>query len=92
MTALPPFLLGLVLAPVAKRVVKPLVQGTIKTSINLVMEVKKAARQASEEFHDLAAEASAERFGAELREDEKADAKGTKTRPVAATAGAGGKS
>lgn len=72
---LPPFLLGLIVTPLAKRFVRPLVHGAVKTSVALAMEVKKAAYQAGEEFHDLAAEASAEMINAELRSDAKAGTK-----------------
>lgn len=84
----PPFLLGLVLAPLAKRVVKPLVYGTLKTSVGLAMEVKKAAHQANEELHDLAAEVTAEMISTELRSEEKAATKGAKSSTTASTAAA----
>ncbi|UNO43340.1 DUF5132 domain-containing protein [Streptomyces sp. MST-110588] len=62
MAAFPPFLAGLLVIPVAKRVVKPLARGVVKTSLKLAMDAKKAVHEASEELHDLAAEVSAEAF------------------------------
>ncbi|MBO1414142.1 DUF5132 domain-containing protein [Streptomyces sp. FH025] len=61
----PPFLIGLVVAPLAKRLLKPLVRGVVKTSVGLVMEVKKAAHEASENIHDLAAEVAADMVAAQ---------------------------
>ncbi|MGV4988825.1 DUF5132 domain-containing protein [Streptomyces sp. NRAIS4] len=88
MPVIAPFLLGLVLAPAAKRFARPLVHGTIKTTVGLAMEMKKAAHQAGEEFHDIAAEVTAEMINAELRDDAKPVEKTAKARPAAATAGA----
>lgn len=62
----PPFLIGLIAAPLAKRVVKPLVRGLVKTSVGLVMEVKRAAHEAGEGLHDLAAEVTAEVVAARM--------------------------
>ncbi|MFF3002253.1 DUF5132 domain-containing protein [Kitasatospora sp. NPDC057940] len=56
----PPFLIGLVVAPLAKRLLKPLVRGVVKTSVGIVMEVRKAAHEAGENIHDLAAEVAAD--------------------------------
>ncbi|MFE2285360.1 DUF5132 domain-containing protein [Streptomyces sp. NPDC059443] len=84
----PSFLLGLLVAPLAKRLVKPLVFGVVKTSMSLAMEVKKVAHQANEGLHDLAAEATAEMISAQLRADADADAKPVKPRSEAAASGA----
>lgn len=65
-----PFAVGLVTAPLMKRVAAPLIRGVIKTSVSVAMEVKRAAQQAGEELHDLAAEVSAEMFAADLAEAE----------------------
>ncbi|MFG2140186.1 DUF5132 domain-containing protein [Streptomyces sp. NPDC048650] len=62
----PPFLIGLIAAPVAKRMIKPLVRGVVKTSVGLAMEVKKAAHEAGEGIQDLAAEVAAEMVTAQL--------------------------
>lgn len=62
----PPFLIGLIAAPLAKRVVKPLMRGLVKTSVGLVMEVRRAAHEASEGLQDLAAEVTAEVVAAQL--------------------------
>ncbi|MET8626313.1 DUF5132 domain-containing protein [Kitasatospora sp. NPDC004669] len=80
----PSFLLGLLVAPLAKRLAKPLVVGVVKTSVVLAMEVKKVAHQANEGLQDLAAEATAEMIGAQLRADAEADAKAVKPRSEAA--------
>ncbi|MEU3561455.1 MULTISPECIES: DUF5132 domain-containing protein [unclassified Kitasatospora] len=61
----PPFLIGLVVAPLAKRLLKPLVRGVVKTSVGIVMEVKKAAHEAGENIHDLAAEVAADMVAAQ---------------------------
>ncbi|MFI1047686.1 DUF5132 domain-containing protein [Streptomyces griseoruber] len=56
----PPFLIGLIAAPLAKRVVKPLMRGLVKTSVGLVLEVGRVAHEAREGVQDLAAEVTAE--------------------------------
>ncbi|MEU1180983.1 DUF5132 domain-containing protein [Streptomyces sp. NPDC005820] len=56
----PPFLIGLIAAPLAKRIVKPVMRGLVKTSVGLVLEVRRAAHEAGEGLHDLAAEVTAE--------------------------------
>lgn len=86
-----PFLLGLVFTPLAKRLVKPLVRGTVKTSMSLVMELKKAAHEAGEELHDMTAEVAAELIGAELREEETVVGKPVKPRSPADSGTAAGK-
>ncbi|QZZ32454.1 DUF5132 domain-containing protein [Streptomyces sp. ST1015] len=72
MPLIAPFLLGIVAAPIAKRVVKPLVQGTIKTSVGLAMDLRKAVHEVGEGFQDMAAEVTAEVMSKELSETEKA--------------------
>ncbi|WP_326784396.1 DUF5132 domain-containing protein [Streptomyces sp. NBC_00151] len=62
----PPFLIGLIVAPLAKRVLKPLMRGVVTTSVGLVMEVKKAAQEAGENIHDLAVEVAAEMVAAQI--------------------------
>ncbi|MFM9610301.1 DUF5132 domain-containing protein [Streptomyces sp. V2] len=62
----PPFLIGLIAAPLAKRIVTPLMKGLVKTSVGLVLEVKRAAHEATEGLHDLAAEVTAEVMAAQL--------------------------
>jgi hypothetical protein len=62
----PPFLIGLVAAPLVKRLFKPLVRGVVKTSVGLALEVKKAAHDAGEGLQDLAAEVTAEMIGAQM--------------------------
>ncbi|MFG2881668.1 DUF5132 domain-containing protein [Streptomyces sp. NPDC048297] len=62
----PPFLIGLIAAPLAKRLLKPLVRGVVTTSVGLVMEVKKAAHETGENIHDLAVEVAAEMVAAQV--------------------------
>lgn len=61
MAVVAPYLIGVVTAPLVVKVGKALVRGTIKASVGLVSEVKKAAAEASVELHDLAAEVSADK-------------------------------
>ncbi|MEU7382811.1 MULTISPECIES: DUF5132 domain-containing protein [unclassified Streptomyces] len=60
----PPFLIGLIAAPLLDRVGKPLLRGIIKTSVALTLEVKRAAIEAGEEIQELTAEAAAGRLAA----------------------------
>jgi hypothetical protein len=62
----PPFLIGLIVAPLAKRLLKPVFRGVVKTSVGIVMEVKKAAQEAGENIHDLAAEVAADMVVAQV--------------------------
>ncbi|MFD8804339.1 DUF5132 domain-containing protein [Streptomyces sp. NPDC059597] len=62
----PPFLIGLIAAPLAKRLFKPLMRGVVKTSVGLVLEVKKVTAEAGENIHDLAAEVAAEMVAAQI--------------------------
>ncbi|MFJ9852281.1 DUF5132 domain-containing protein [Streptomyces sp. NPDC101150] len=62
----PPFLIGLIAAPLAKRFLKPLMRGVVKTSVGLALEVKKATHEAGENIHDLAAEVAAEMVAAQM--------------------------
>jgi hypothetical protein len=61
MAVIAPYLIGVVTAPLVAKIVKPLVRGTVKASVGLALEVKKAAAEAGAEFHDLAAEVSADK-------------------------------
>ncbi|MER7753834.1 DUF5132 domain-containing protein [Kitasatospora sp. NPDC097643] len=98
----PPFLVGLIVAPLAKRIAKPLLRGIVKTSIGLVVEVKKVAHEASEGIQDLAAEVTAEMSGSDVAVDpadsaDSGNGKAGKARngapaPVPATVGSGAKS
>ncbi|MFF9184720.1 DUF5132 domain-containing protein [Streptomyces misionensis] len=73
------------MAPLAKRIFKPLVRGVITTSVGVVMEVKKAAHEAGENINDLAAEVAAEVMATQI-----ASAEGTAAADEAAKAGARG--
>ncbi|MFD5070546.1 DUF5132 domain-containing protein [Streptomyces sp. NPDC058369] len=50
----------------AKRLLKPLVGGVVKASVGIAMEVKKAAHEAGENIHDLAAEVAADVVAAQI--------------------------
>jgi hypothetical protein len=78
--AIAPFLVGLVVMPIARRVVKPLVRGVIKTSVGLALDVKRVAQEAGEEVHDLAAEVAAEMFADQSKAKDEPEA----DRPVVA--------
>ncbi|KOV64746.1 DUF5132 domain-containing protein [Streptomyces sp. MMG1121] len=65
--AIPPFLVGVITAPVAKRVAKPLVRGVIKTSVGLTLEVRRAVIEAGEEIQALTAEAATEKLASSAR-------------------------
>lgn len=62
----PPFLFGLIAVPLARRLLKPLMRGVVKTSVGLALEVKRATLEAGENIHDLAAEVAAELVAAQL--------------------------
>ncbi|MFJ7962421.1 DUF5132 domain-containing protein [Streptomyces sp. NPDC096324] len=72
----PPFLIGLIVAPLAKRVLKPLMRGVVTTSVGLVMEVRKAAQEAGENIHDLAVEVAAEMVAAQIASDDQGPTEG----------------
>jgi hypothetical protein len=61
MPVLAPYLIGVVTAPLVVKIVKPIVRGTVKATVGLALEVKKAAAEAGEEFQDIAAEVSSDK-------------------------------
>ncbi|MGI5350796.1 DUF5132 domain-containing protein [Streptomyces sp. CA-250714] len=61
----PVFLVGVVAAPLVKKVLKPVVRGAVKTSVKLAADAKRAAHEVNEELYDIAAEASAEVYGSQ---------------------------
>ncbi|WP_254646288.1 DUF5132 domain-containing protein [Streptomyces sp. GbtcB6] len=65
--AVAPFAVGVITAPLAKRVAKPLVRGVIKTSVGLALEVKRAVIEAGEEIQGLTAQAAAEKLASSAR-------------------------
>lgn len=65
-----PYLLGLVMAPLAGAVIKPLLRSTVKAAVGLGLQARKIAAEAREEFQDLAAEASAEMSAAEAEQSD----------------------
>jgi hypothetical protein len=62
-----PFVAGVVAAPLVKGIVKPLVLGIVTTSVGVGLELKRAVLRTGEGLQDLAAEASADRFAAEVK-------------------------
>jgi hypothetical protein len=60
-----PFLIGMVVAPLAGTIVKPLLRGTVKAAVSVGLQVKKLVAEAAEEFQDIAAEASADQAAAD---------------------------
>lgn len=54
------YLIGIVTIPLARMVVKPLLEGTVKTTVGAVLEVKKLAGEAVAELHEIAAEVNSE--------------------------------
>lgn len=61
-----PFFIGLIVAPLGKRLLKPLMRGVVKASVGIAMEVKKAAHETGENIHDLAAEVAADVVAAQI--------------------------
>lgn len=53
------YLLGALTAPLVGRIIKPILRGTVKTTIGMGLEMKKLAAEAAEDVQDLAAEVSA---------------------------------
>lgn len=65
MPVLLPYLIGVVTAPLAAKVIKPLFRGVVKTTVGVAMEVKRVAAEAGEEIQDIAAEVSVEKVAAD---------------------------
>ncbi|MFW6723834.1 DUF5132 domain-containing protein [Streptomyces sp. MAR4 CNY-716] len=55
-----------------------MVRGTIKTSVKLAVDVKRAAHEINEDISDIAAEASAEAFASDVRGDADVPRQGAK--------------
>lgn len=53
-----PYVIGAVTAPLAAMVIKPILRGTVKTTIGVALQIKKLAAETAEDLQDLAAEAS----------------------------------
>jgi Protein of unknown function (DUF5132) len=52
MPVLVPYLIGVVTAPLAAKVVKPMLRGIVKTTAGVTLEAKRVAAEASEEAKD----------------------------------------
>jgi hypothetical protein len=61
------YFVGIATAPLMGTMVKPLVRGTVKTTIGIGLQVKKLAAEVAEELQDLAAEASVDFAAAETK-------------------------
>jgi hypothetical protein len=81
------YFVGIATAPLMGTMVKPLVRGTVKTTIGIGLQVKKLAAEVAEELQDLAAEASVDFVAAETNSGISVTAPSAGTRPsVSATA------
>jgi Protein of unknown function (DUF5132) len=54
-----PYVVGVVTAPLVVRLLKPIVRGTVKATVGIVLEGKRAAAEANAEVRSIAAEAGA---------------------------------
>ncbi|MFH8466694.1 DUF5132 domain-containing protein [Streptomyces sp. NPDC017991] len=80
---IPVFLIGAAAAPLMKKVIR----GTVKSSVKLVLDAKRVAHEINEDLSDIAAEATAEVFAADLREGAEVPPQGAKkTRTTTAPA------
>jgi hypothetical protein len=64
MPVLLPYLIGIVTAPLAAKIIKPIFRGVVKTTMGVALEVKRVAAEAGEELQDIAAEVSVEKVAA----------------------------
>jgi hypothetical protein len=51
-----------------KKMIKPVIRGTIRTSVRLVVDARRAAHEFGEDLSDIAAEASVEAFASDVQE------------------------
>lgn len=56
MAVVAPYLIGVVTAPLAARVLRPVARGVVKAAVSVATEVKRAAAEAAEEVQGIAAE------------------------------------
>ncbi|MFY9807186.1 MAG: DUF5132 domain-containing protein [Pseudonocardiaceae bacterium] len=63
------------------KIIKPLVRGTVKASVGLALEVKKAAAEAGEEFQGIAAQVSSDKAAETIMSADVA-AKAARSRPA----------
>ncbi|MFC8566940.1 DUF5132 domain-containing protein [Streptomyces sp. NPDC057245] len=81
MTPVPPsFLFGLIAAPLAKRVLKPVLRGVVRTSVGVAYEIRLAAAEAGRNVHGLAAEVAAEMAAAQTAAGNRSAARVPKAR------------
>lgn len=82
------YLVGTATAPLMGMMVKPLVRGTVKTTIGIGLQVKKLAAEMTEKLQDLAAEASVDFAAAETKSGVSVTAPSAGTRPSVSTTAA----
>lgn len=58
-TFLVPFLVGVITAPLVGKIAKPLMHGTVKTTMGIALQAKKVATEAVEDLQEFSAEVSA---------------------------------
>jgi uncharacterized protein DUF5132 len=81
------YFIGIATAPLMGTMVKPLVRGTVRTTIGIGLQVKKLVAEVAEELQDLAAEASVDFAAAETKSGVSVTAPSAETRlGVSATA------
>ena len=87
MAVFAPYLICVVTAPLVVKIFKPVLRGTVKASVGLALEVKKAAAEAGQEFHTLATEVSADKAAEAAMSADVAKAGASRVADVAAKAG-----
>jgi hypothetical protein len=68
-----PFLAGVIVSPLAKRIVTPLARGAVKTSVGLALDVKYASLKARDGMRDAAAEATGKKDAPEIAVQDSTD-------------------
>jgi hypothetical protein len=71
---IPAFLVGAAAAPLVKKIIR----GTVKSSVKLAMDAKRVAHGINEDLSDIAAEATAEVFASDLRDESEVPRQATK--------------
>lgn len=61
MAVVAPYLIGVVTAPLAARVLRPVARGVVRVTVSVVSEVKRVAAEAAGEVQGIAAEVDADR-------------------------------
>ena len=87
MAALAPFLIGVVTARFAGKILRPIWKGMVKTTVVVAAEAKKAAAEMREDIHDISAEVDYDRAADETTRGTRIDetTRGTRTGGVVST-------